>query len=173
MHEPPYETAWTRHGPVDRIRARGAAVLSVAATNRGTAFTPEQRRALGLTGLLPAQVADLDAQVERSYAQLCGEPDAPARHRFLAALRDRNEVVFHRLLLDHLDELLPVVYTPTIGTAIEHYSADYHRPHGVYLSLSDSAADIEAALRAYAPSSQDVDLVVATDGAGILGIGAW
>src|SRR4029077_15883788 len=91
---------------------------------------------------------------------------------YLGNLRDRNEVLFYRLLSDNLEEMLPIVYTPTIGTAIERFSHEFRRPRGVYLSI-DRSEEIEERLRHTGMGPEDVDLIVVTDGEGILGIGDW
>ena len=153
-----------------RIDARGSAVLTNPRINRGTAFTLAQRRALGLTGLLPEGVSTLDAQVRRTYAQYCEQADDLRKWVYLANLRDRNEVLFYRLLSEHVAEMLPVVYTPTVGLAIERFSHEFRRPRGVYLSV-DHPEEVETALRNTGLGPDDVDLLVATDSEGILGIG--
>jgi len=140
--------------------------------NRGAAFTLEERAALGLQGLLPPAVVSLEQQVKRSYEQYRGQPDDLARNTFLAALHDRNEVLYYRLLEDYLKDMLPVVYDPVVALAIEQFSHEYQRPDGVYLSLDD-VDGVEAALRNYGLGAEDVDLVVATDAEEILGIGDW
>ncbi|MFI5673164.1 NAD-dependent malic enzyme [Streptomyces cellulosae] len=155
-----------------RTTARGHAVLSNPRLNRGTAFTRQERHELGLVGLVPPQVLTQDQQAARAYTQFRSQPDDLAKNVYLTALRDRNEVLFHRLLGDHLAEMLPIVYTPTVGTAIERYSYEYRRPRGVYLSV-DAPEDIERSLRASGLGADDVDLIVATDGEAILGIGDW
>jgi malate dehydrogenase (oxaloacetate-decarboxylating) len=172
MSERPFEFLNTPEGPVLRMRARGFSVLGTPMLNRGTAFTPEERRALGLVGLLPHGVSTIDGQVRRTYAQYQRQPDDLARNVYLANLRDRNEVLFYRLLSEHLDEMLPIVYTPTVGRAIERYSHEYRRPRGVFLSV-DHPDLIEESFRNYGLGSDDVDLIVATDAEGILGIGDW
>jgi malate dehydrogenase (oxaloacetate-decarboxylating) len=172
MTERPYEFVRTPAGSALRIRARGIAVLSTPMLNRGTAFTLEERRALGLVGLLPEGVSTIDGQVRRVYAQFQRQPDPLAKNVYLANLRDRNEVLFYRLLSEHLAEMLPIVYTPTVGRAIERYSHEYRRPRGVFLSV-DHPDLIEESFRNYGLGSDDVDLIVATDAEGILGIGDW
>src|SRR5215218_6754835 len=138
--------------------------------NRGTAFTPEERRALGLQGLLPSGVSTLEGQLRRVYAQYRRQPDDLAKNVMLGNMRDRNEVLFYRLLAEHLEEMLPIVYTPTVGKAIEQYSHEYRRPRGVFLSVNHPE-DVEESLRNYGLDADDVDLLVATDSEGILGIG--
>jgi malate dehydrogenase (oxaloacetate-decarboxylating) len=151
---------------------RGRALLRDPRFNRGTAFTAEERTALRLDGLLPAGVSSLEHQARRSYEQFRAQSDDLARNTFLAAVRQRNEVLFYKLLEDHLEEMLPVVYTPVVAQAIEHYSTEFRRPDGVYLSVND-VDGVESALRNYGLGADDVDLIVATDGEGLLGIGDW
>jgi malate dehydrogenase (oxaloacetate-decarboxylating) len=97
---------------------RGRALLRDPYLNRGTAFTAEERSALGLEGLLPAAVSSMEAQLRRSYGQYSAQSDDLARNLFLASVRQRNEVLFYRLLEEHLEEMLPVVYTPVVAQAI-------------------------------------------------------
>jgi malate dehydrogenase (oxaloacetate-decarboxylating) len=151
---------------------RGPALLRDPHFNRGTAFTAEERSALGLEGLLPPGVLTLEHQALRSYRQYRAQPDDLARNTFLSAVRQRNEVLFYKLLEDHLQEMLPIVYTPVVGQAIKHYSSLYGRPDGVYLSVDDIGG-VETALRNYGLGADDVDLIVATDGEALLGIGDW
>jgi malate dehydrogenase (oxaloacetate-decarboxylating) len=172
MTERPYEWQSTPEGPVVHVRARGNAVLAHALLNRGTAFTDEERRVLRLTGLLPSGVSTMDAQVRRTYAQYKRMPDNLSKNVYLQNLRIRNEILFFRLLSDYIDEMLPVVYTPTIGLAIERFSHEFRRPRGVYLTI-EHPEDIETAFQNYGLGADDVDLIVATDSEGILGIGDW
>ena len=153
-----------------RISARGLAVLSTPMINQGTAFTLAQRRELGLTGLLPSGVSTLDGQLRRTYAQFCRQATDLAKWVYLTNLRSRNEVLFYKLLSEHIEEMLPIVYTPTVGLAIEQFSNEFRRPRGVYLSV-DHPEDVELALRNTGLGAEDVDLLVATDSEGILGIG--
>ena len=155
-----------------RVRVRGTAVLASPQLNRGTAFTLAEREALGLTGLLPEGVSTIEQQLRRVYGQYLRQPDDLAKNLHLANLRDRNEVLFYRLLTEHIEEMLPIVYTPTIGTAIERYSYEFGRPRGVFLSV-DHPGQVETAFGNYGLGPEDVDLIVATDSEGILGIGDW
>jgi malate dehydrogenase (oxaloacetate-decarboxylating) len=150
----------------------GRALLEDGRWNRGAAFTLEERSAFGLEGLLPAEVSTLDEQVARTYEQYHVQPTDLAKNDFLAALHDRNEILYYKLLADHLTEMLPVVYDPVVAQAIEQYSHEYQRPSGVYLSVDDPEG-IETAFRNYGLLGDDVDLVVATDAEEILGIGDW
>jgi malate dehydrogenase (oxaloacetate-decarboxylating) len=152
--------------------SQGRELLSDPRLNRGTAFTVQERSALGLEGLLPAAVQSLEEQATRSYEQYLAQPTDLAKNEFLAALHDRNEVLYYRLLADHLKEMLPVVYDPVVAQAIERYSHEFQRPDGVYLSIDDIDG-IETALRNYGLGGDDVDLLVVTDAEEILGIGDW
>jgi malate dehydrogenase (oxaloacetate-decarboxylating) len=170
MYEGPYDLVPTPDGYVARVRARGNGVLTSAFLNRGTAFTKAERSALGLTGLLPTGMSTMEGQLRRVYAQYSRQTSDLQKNVYLANLRDRNEVLFYRLLSEHLEEMLPIVYTPTVGVAIERFSHEYRRPRGVYLSV-DHPEDAEQALRNYGLAGDNVDLLVATDSEGILGIG--
>ncbi|HXZ06183.1 MAG TPA: NAD-dependent malic enzyme [Ktedonobacteraceae bacterium] len=150
----------------------GSALLSEPFLNRGTAFSEEDRQVFGLVGLLPSRVTTLEEQVRRSYLQYQLQADDFRKNIFLTSLQDRNEVLFYRLLSEHLHEMLPIVYDPTVATAIEQYSHEYRRPRGVYLSI-DHPDEIEAAFRNTGAGSEDIDLIVATDAEEILGIGDW
>jgi malate dehydrogenase (oxaloacetate-decarboxylating) len=112
----------------------------------------------------------LDGQLRRVYAQYQRQRDNLAKNVFLANMRDRNEVLFYRLLSEHLEEMLPIVYTPTVGEAIQRYSHEYRRPRGVFLDVNHPE-DVEESLSNYGLAADDVDLLVATDSEGILGIG--
>jgi malate dehydrogenase (oxaloacetate-decarboxylating) len=169
---PGYELFPTPEGEVARIRVRGNALLATPMINRGTAFTLDERRALGLVGLLPSGVTTIDEQARRVYAMYERQGSDLAKNVFLANLKSRNEVLFYRLLADYVGEMLPIVYTPTVGEAIQRYSHEYRRPRGVYLSI-DRPEEIEPAFRNYGLGADDVDLLVATDSEGILGIGDW
>ncbi|MBA2445084.1 MAG: NAD-dependent malic enzyme, partial [Nocardioidaceae bacterium] len=158
----PYEIVSTDSGPVYRVGVRGTQLMREPLIFRGTAFTLDQRAELGLTGLLPAGVSTLEGQTARVYAQYTRQADDLAKNVYLTALRDRNEVLFYRLLSEHLEEMLPIVYTPTIGQAIERYSHEYRRPRGVFLSI-DHQEQIEEALANFGRRADEVDLIVATD----------
>ncbi|HDR4425295.1 MULTISPECIES: oxaloacetate-decarboxylating malate dehydrogenase [Bacillus] len=151
---------------------RGVEVLSTPLLNKGVAFTQEEREDLGLKGLLPPAVLTLEEQARRAYEQFCSQPDDLLKNVYLTALHDRNEVLFYRLLTDHLREMLPIVYTPTVGVAIQRYSHEYRKPRGVYLSINDPSG-IEEAFANIGATAENIDLVVVTDGEGILGIGDW
>jgi malate dehydrogenase (oxaloacetate-decarboxylating) len=140
--------------------------------NRGVAFLPAQRRALGLTGRLPSAVLSLEEQARRAYAQLQDQDGDLAKNLYMEQLHDRNEVLYFKVLVDHLAELLPIVYDPMVGDAIERYSHEYRSPKGLYLSI-DQPEDIEAAFSTLGLGPDDVDLIVCSDAEEILGIGDW
>ena len=124
--------------------AHTPSVLEDPLLNRGPAFTVAEREALGLTGRLPSAVLTLDQQARRAYQQLQRQATDLAKNVYLEQLHDRNEVLYYKVLADHLAELLPVVYDPTVGDAIEQYSHEYRRPRGLYLSI-DRPDDMDKA----------------------------
>lgn len=149
-------------------RMRGMDLLDTPLLNKGTAFSYEERTRLGLHALLPPQVETLEQQVIRAYEAYERKTDDLERHIYLRALQDNNEVLFYRLVLDHLEEMTPVVYTPVVAAGCQEFSHIYRRPRGLFLSypLRDSLIEL---LR-HRPNSE-VDVIVATDGERILGIG--
>lgn len=154
------------------IAARGFDVLRTPQINKGTAFTHEERRTLGLTGLLPPAVLTIEQQAERAYQLFKSQPNDLAKYAFLTAMQERNETLLFHLLAAHVVEMLPIVYTPTVGLAIQQYSHQFRRPRGIFLSI-DRPDEIEEALAQGSAGVDDVDLLVATDAEAILGIGDW
>jgi malate dehydrogenase (oxaloacetate-decarboxylating) len=150
------------------VRLRGADLLNNPTLNKGTAFTEAEREAFGLHGLLPPIVESLEAQCLRAYQAFLLKPNDLERHIYLRQLQDTNEVLFYSLLLDHIDEMLPVVYTPVVALGCQEFSHIYRRPRGLFIPypLRDS---IPALLRNH--STPEVDVIVVTDGERILGIG--
>ena len=153
-----------------QMRARGRTILRNPIANRGTAFTLKEREQLDLSGLLPSRVTIIEEQLRRTYAQYSRSPSPLAKFIYLSQLRDRNEVLFYRLLSENIEEMLPIVYTPTIGEAIERFSHEYVGTRGLFLSI-DRPDLIEQSLHNYVPDPDEIDLVVVTDSEGILGIG--
>jgi malate dehydrogenase (oxaloacetate-decarboxylating) len=151
---------------------RGQALLADPRLNKQSAFTDEERESLGLVGLLPQRVETIDQQLSRVRRQLAEQPGALAKNVYLRELHDRNETLFYRLLVDDLPELMPIVYTPTVGEAIREYSHAFRRPRGVYLQ-SRWPDDVPKAFANLQLGPDDVDLIVATDSEAILGIGDW
>jgi len=165
-------TLWQDEDGAWRTSLRGRQVLADPRINKGTAFSDEERAALGLIGLIPAGHMTLDQQASRIYTQFGNQAAALGRNVLLNEVHDRNEVLYYRVLADHLSEMLPVIYTPTVGQAIENYSREYRRPRGVYLSV-DRPDLIGESLQSFGVPGDDVDLIVATDAGAILGIGDW
>jgi malate dehydrogenase (oxaloacetate-decarboxylating) len=153
-------------------KARGMAVLTTPFLNKGTAFTAEEREALGLTGLLPSVISSLEAQVAAAYAQYQRLPDALGKNIYLTALHDRNEVLFFRLLSENLREMIPIVNDRTVGLAMQQYHHESRRPRGVYISINHADA-IEEAFGNLGAGPGDIDLILATDAEQIFGIGDW
>lgn len=147
-------------------------ILTNPLTNKGTAFTLEERAKLGLTGRLPAAVETLDEQAKRAYEQLSRYEKPMEKYIFLDQLHNRNEVLYYRLLTDHIAEMLPIVYDPTVGDAIKQWSRDYRRSRAVYLNVN-RPEDIRASFETLGLGADDVDLIVCSDAEEILGIGDW
>ena len=168
---------WTkpfRTGPdgAFEVAARGFQVLHTPQINKGTAFSAEERETLGLVGLLPPAIMTIEQQADRTYDLFRKQPDALAKNTFLTALKDRNETLFYYLVGKHVEEMFPIVYTPTVGTAIQLYSQQFRRPSGVFLQI-DRPERIEQSLANAGAGPEDIDLLVATDAESILGIGDW
>jgi len=137
--------------------------------NRGTGFTRDERSRLAIEGLLPPRVESIEEQSSRVLAALRARPGALERYRSLSALQSENETLFYRVLLDHLEELLPVVYTPGVGEACLEWSRIYERPRGIYISAREHRGRIAEVLGNW--PSRDVGIIVVTDGGRILGLG--
>ena len=146
----------------------GVRVLEDPLTNKGTAFSEEERSGLGLRGLLPAVVETLEQQVHRRYRAYQEQSTDIARHINLRALQDTNETLFYRLVSDHIEEMLPVLYTPTVGLACQRFSEIYRRPRGLFIAYPDR--DRIGEILRNRPR-REVDVIVVTDGQRILGLG--
>ncbi len=147
---------------------RGISLVGTPARNKGTAFSDEERTRLGLHGLLPPRVESLDEQVGRAYQAYLVKRTDLGRHISLRALQDTNEVLFYGLLLDHIEEMTPIVYTPVVARACQRFSNIYRRPRGLFVSypLRDRIPEL---LRNR--PNREVDIIVVTDGERVLGIG--
>jgi len=169
-------TATPRHHRTDGdcylTKSRGLDVLNSPQLNKGTAFTSEERKSLGLTGLIPPEVSSLSTQVKGAYVQYDRLPDALSKNIYLTALHDRNEVLFYRLFSEHLREMIPIVNDLTVGMAMVQYRHECRRPRGVYLSI-DHVSSMEEAFANFEKGPDDIDLILATDAEQILGIGDW
>jgi malic enzyme len=150
------------------VRLRGRALMTDPMLNKGTAFTRDERAELGIGGLLPPSVCTIEMQLERVYENYRRQRDDFDRYLYLASLQDRNETLFYRLLSEHVDEMTPIVYTPTVGLACERFSHVYRQPRGLYITPDDRGRMRE--LLSELPYSE-VSVIVATDGEGILGLG--
>ena len=150
------------------IALRGFPMLRMSALNKGTAFTREERAAFSLEGLLPPRVTTLDDQVRRVYQGYLKLDDDIEKYQYLRACQERSEVIFFKLLEQHLDEMLPIVYTPTVGKAVQQYSDLYQRPRGLTVSVL-GIDHIDQVVDDY--PWHDVRMIVATDSSAILGIG--
>ena len=136
--------------------------------NKGTGFTAKERRELGIEGLIPHHVSTIEEQVKRRYANFKERETRLAKYQFLTAMQDRNETLFFRFLSEYAEEMLPYIYTPTVGDASLHYSYLYNQHRGVYLAYPDRERMEE--MISHIPADQ-VDVIVVTDGARILGLG--
>jgi len=149
-------------------RKRGYDLLLHPATNKSTAFTAEERKRLGLRGLLPARIGSMERQKVPVLEGIRRKDDDIERYIAMQALQDRNERLFYRALIDHIDELMPIVYTPTVGQACKEFAHIFRRPRGFYVTLADRGA-IRDNLDNWPEA--DVRVIVVTDGERILGLG--
>src|SRR3990167_1590858 len=146
----------------------GKSLLTVPQLNKGTAFTHDERRDFGLLGKLPHRIETLDEQVERAYLQFLSYKTRLQQNIYLNNLNDKNQVFFYQLLSQYLDEMLPIIYTPIVGTAVKRFSHEYRQPRGLYIAYSDIHFIDEIITNRPNP---EIDLIVVTDGEGVLGIG--
>jgi malate dehydrogenase (oxaloacetate-decarboxylating)(NADP+) len=146
----------------------GLVLLRDPALNKGTAFSDEERDALGLRGLLPPHVCSQAEQIARVLENLRRKPSPLEKYIDLNALHDRNETLFFRLVIDHPDEMMPIIYTPTVGLACQQFGHIFQRPRGIFIGASDRGR--VASVLANWPS-RDVKIIVVTDGERILGLG--
>ena len=149
-------------------RIAGAELLYDPRTNKGTGFTEQERDALQLRGLLPPRVFTLEQQTARIMNNFRRQTSDLDKYIFLGALQDRNETLFYRILLDHIEEMVPIIYTPTVGEACKQFADIFRRSRGLYVSAKD-AGRVEELLRNW--PERDVAVIVVTDGERILGLG--
>jgi malate dehydrogenase (oxaloacetate-decarboxylating)(NADP+) len=147
---------------------RGADLLNDPVLNKGTAFTEAERRALGLRGLLPPRIMSQDEQLERIVPAVRGKPTPLDQYIYLVGLHDRNITLFYRLVMEHLEELMPVLYTPTVGEACQEFGRIFRRSRGLYVTAED-AGHVRDVLANW--PHDDVRMIVVTDGERILGLG--
>jgi len=146
----------------------GVDLLHESSLNKGTAFTEEEREALGLEGLLPSYVNSLETQVIRVMENFHKKPNDLEKYIYLMSLLDRNETLFYRVVMDKIEEMMPIVYTPTVGRACQEYGHIFRRPRGIFISAKDKGQVIDV-LRNW--PNKDVRIIVVTDGGRILGLG--
>ncbi len=154
--------------PLERRSKRGAEILNDPVLNKGTAFSHAERDALGLRGLLPPRVMSQDEQLARILPGVRAKATPIEQYAYLVALHDRNVTLFYRLVIDHLEELMPVLYTPTVGQACEEFGRIFRRSRGLYITAEDRGRVAE--VLANWPAD-DIRMIVVTDGERILGLG--
>lgn len=164
-----FELIKTPQGDMVRVNLSGSELIRSPLYNKGIGFTHNERRRFGIEGMLPSQHNDIETQAERTYLTISFNKDPVGRNIDLGLLLNRNEVLFYKILSMHLEELMPVIYTPTVGEASHFFSRVYRRARGIFIT-PDHAGRIEDVLRHSAPFS-DVELMVVTDNEAILGIG--
>lgn len=148
--------------------ALGSALLNTAKLNKGTAFTKTERQQFRLLGKLPYSIESLQQQEMRAYQQFLKKENNLEKHLYLRSLHNINEVLFYKVVSQHLTEMLPILYTPTVGKAVEQFSQEFQQPRGLYLSYPDKEHIDEILENRLNP---EVDIIVMTDGEGVLGIG--
>ena len=146
----------------------GTALLTNSILNKGTAFTERERDVLGLRGLLPPRVSTIDEQMRRTLGNFRRNSDPLAKYIYLTTLQNRNETLFYRLVEANLEEMIPIIYTPTVGQACLEYGAIYRRPRGLFISLNERGRIAEILRHWPYP---DARMIVVTDGERILGLG--
>jgi malate dehydrogenase (oxaloacetate-decarboxylating)(NADP+) len=153
---------------LERDHPTGSQRLTDPVTNKGTAFTADERRRFHLEGRLPPRVESLEEQAARVLAKLRAKADPLEQYRHLSAVQNENETLFYRVVLDHLEEMLPIIYTPTVGFACLAWSRLYERPRGLYISAAQHAGRVADLLRQW---PHRPGIIVVTDGGRILGLG--
>ncbi len=146
----------------------GPALLETPLLNKGSAFSREERAAFNLTGLLPPRYESIEEQAARAYMQYSLFEEPINKHIYLRVVQDNNETLFHRLLQNHLEEMLPIIYTPTVGDACERFSDIYRSARGRFISYSDRD-QLDDVLRS--ATKKKVKVIVVTDGERVLGLG--
>ena len=154
--------------PIPEWFPRGTALLRDPSLNKGSAFTAKERDALGLRGLLPPHVANQDEQVARILENFERLHTPLSKYILVAALQDRNEALFYRVIIDYPDEMMPIIYTPTVGLACQQFGHIYRRPRGLFISADDRGR-IAQLMRNW--PHHDTAMIVVTDGERILGLG--
>jgi malate dehydrogenase (oxaloacetate-decarboxylating) len=157
-------------GDIDHVQisVKGRELLNIPLLNKGMAFTKEERQDLELSGILPSAVETIEEQVQRHYQQFKTKDTSLGRHVFLMQLHDYNTTAFYRLVQDHMEEMLPIIYTPTVGDSVQNFSMLIRRPRGIYLNYEDKDS-MDSIISQQA--SDEIDFIIVTDGEAVLGIG--
>ncbi|MFT5118732.1 MAG: malate dehydrogenase (oxaloacetate-decarboxylating), partial [Kiritimatiellia bacterium] len=150
------------------ISFAGPALLETPLLNKGNAFTVQERRDFNLDGLLPGIIESIGEQLDRAYQQLNAFTSNMDKHIYLRAIQDTNETLYYKLITEHLEEIMPLIYTPTVGEACQQFSQIYRRHRGLFISYGDKD-QIRGILRN--ATKQKIKVVVVTDGERILGLG--
>ncbi|RKZ82709.1 MAG: NAD-dependent malic enzyme [Gammaproteobacteria bacterium] len=150
------------------IAFSGSTLLSMSLLNKGCAFSDEERQAFNLTGLLPRRHETLEQQVERAYIQYSSFDEPINKHIYLRATQDSNETLFYRLVEEHLEEMMPIIYTPVVGEACERFSEIYRRTRGLFIAYPDRHHIDEMLANV---TKNNIKVIVVTDGSRILGLG--
>jgi malate dehydrogenase (oxaloacetate-decarboxylating) len=156
------------HHQYIQTKLRGKSLMSSPQLNKGTAFNLEERQNFGLLGKLPARIETLEEQVERAYLQFSKFSLDIQKHIYLNSLHDRNQVLFYKLISTRLAEMVPLIYTPCVGIAVQEYSREFRQPRGLFISIEDKNNISEILDNR---SNPEIDMIVVTDGEGVLGIG--
>ena len=147
---------------------KGISILRNSTLNKGTAFTQEERKSLGLRGLLPARSSNQSIQVKQALENIRRKGYDIERYIFLSSLQDRNERLYYKTLIDHIEELMPIVYTPTVGQACKEFAHIFRQSRGLYITPEDKGS-IKDVLKNW--PQKDIRVIVVTDGERILGLG--
>ncbi len=163
-----FKVKQTKEGNILETSLSGKPLLTTPQLNKGTAFTHDERREFGLLGKLPSRVETLEEQVQRAYYQFSAFSSSEKRRIYLNVLHDTNQTLFYALINAHLTEMLPIIYTPVVGSAVKAFSREFRQTRGLYLAYPDR--DLMEEIFANR-SNPEIDLMVVTDGEGVLGIG--
>ena len=147
---------------------RGVKILHDPIRNKGTAFTDDERHVLRLDGLLPPRVHSMAEQELRVLGNLRAKPTDLEKYLYLIALQDRNENLFYRVIINHIEEMMPLIYTPTVGKACQEFQHIYRKPRGMYISLHHKGR-VKELLQNW--PHEEARIIVVTDGERILGLG--
>ena len=152
----------------NKLNKKSFELLNDPKINKGTSFDLKERTKFKLNGLLPPKISNLKDQINRAYENFEKKPNDLEKYIFLTELQNRNETLYFRLILDNIEEMMPIIYTPTVGDACKHYGHIYRRPKGLYISYNFKGK-VKSLLKNWA--NNDIEIIVCTDGERILGLG--